>query len=171
MAKSRAVGFIEASRLKVRIRRFSAVAPTLHNASDSIFVAVLPASTSQCGLFGTPRPGLGEAIDKTSLVEAHEKAAAARALLRRGIDPRRAGITLASRVKSDKAASEGPTGHTVEHLAQEFMTRHVKRQRRRPVGAHAPRDLLCVDFHSTVTQENRAGATPLHAVVRLTPSC
>ena len=69
---------------------------------------------------------------KTSLVEAHEKAEAARALLRRGIDPRRAGITIARRVKAERPASGGAPGHTVEHLAQEFMARHVKRQRRRP---------------------------------------
>jgi integrase len=69
---------------------------------------------------------------KTGLAEAHEKAEAARALLRRGIDPRRAGITVAPRVKSERPPAEGPPGHTVEHLAREFMTRHVKRQRRRP---------------------------------------
>ncbi|MFZ0009373.1 MAG: Arm DNA-binding domain-containing protein, partial [Steroidobacteraceae bacterium] len=69
---------------------------------------------------------------KTSLANAHEKAEAARALLRRGIDPRRAGITVAPRVKPDKPTADGPPGHSVEHLAREFMTRHVQRQRRRP---------------------------------------
>jgi len=69
---------------------------------------------------------------KTNLAEAHEKAEAARALLRRGIDPRRSGITVAPRVKSEKLASEGPPGHTVAHLAREFMARHVRRQRKRP---------------------------------------
>ena len=69
---------------------------------------------------------------KTSLAGAHEKAEAARALLRRGIDPRRAGITVAPRVKPDKATPDGPPGHSVEHLAHEFMARHVQRQRRRP---------------------------------------
>jgi integrase len=69
---------------------------------------------------------------KTSLAEAHEKAEAARALLRRGIDPRRAGITIAPRVKAERPASGGALGHSVEQLAREFMTRHVKRQRRRP---------------------------------------
>jgi integrase len=69
---------------------------------------------------------------KTSLAEAHERAEAARALLRRGIDPRRAGITAAPRVKAEKPAVEGPPGHSVGHLAREFMARHVKRQRRRP---------------------------------------
>ncbi len=68
----------------------------------------------------------------TSLAEAHEKAGAARALLRRGIDPRRAGITVAPRVKAERPASGGPLEHSVEQLAREFMTRHVKRQRRRP---------------------------------------
>jgi integrase len=68
----------------------------------------------------------------TSIAEAHEKAAAARALLRRGIDPRRAGITLAQRLKSEKPGRSGAPGFTVERLAQEFMTRHVQRRRRRP---------------------------------------
>jgi integrase len=69
---------------------------------------------------------------KTSLAAAHEKAEAARALLRRGIDPRRAGLTVAPRVKPDKPIEGGPPGHSVEHLAHEFMARHVQRQRRRP---------------------------------------
>jgi integrase len=69
---------------------------------------------------------------KTSLAEAHEKADAARALLRRGIDPRRAGITIAPRVRAEKMGASGSPGHSVEHLAREFMARHVKRQRRRP---------------------------------------
>jgi hypothetical protein len=68
----------------------------------------------------------------TGVAQAHEKAAAARALLRRGIDPRRAGITLAQRLKSERSASNGSTGFSVEHLAREFMTRHVQRRRRRP---------------------------------------
>src|ERR1700758_3646287 len=70
---------------------------------------------------------------KTCLADAHEKAEAARGLLRRGIDPRRAGITLASRVRPDRPPADGPPGHSVEHhLAHEFMLRHVHRQRRRP---------------------------------------
>jgi integrase len=69
---------------------------------------------------------------KVSLAEAHEKAEAARALLRRGIDPRRAGITLASRVRPERSPTEGPSGHSVEHLTREFMSRHVHRRRRRP---------------------------------------
>jgi hypothetical protein len=69
---------------------------------------------------------------KTSLADAHEKAEAARGLLRRGIDPRRAGIALASRVRPDRSRADGPPGHSVEHLAREFMLRHVHRQRRRP---------------------------------------
>jgi integrase len=69
---------------------------------------------------------------KTSLAEAHEKTEAARGLLRSGIDPRRAGITSASRVKSESAQAEGPPQHSVAHLAREYMSRHVKRQRRRP---------------------------------------
>src|SRR5215469_12798096 len=69
---------------------------------------------------------------KTSLAQAHEKAEAARALLRRGIDPRRAGLTVTPRVKPDKPTEGGPPGHSVEHLAHEFMARHVQRQRRRP---------------------------------------
>jgi integrase len=68
----------------------------------------------------------------TSIAEAHEKASAARALLRRGIDPRRAGITFAQRVKPEKPAVSGTPGFSVEHLAREFMTRHVQRRRRRP---------------------------------------
>ena len=68
----------------------------------------------------------------TSIAEAHEKVAAARALLRRGIDPRRAGITLAQRLRSEKPAASGTPGFSVEHLAREFMTRHVQRRRRRP---------------------------------------
>jgi integrase len=69
---------------------------------------------------------------KTSLADAHEKAEVARGLLRRGIDPRRAGITLASRVRPERSAADGPPGHSVDHLAREFMVRHVQRQRRRP---------------------------------------
>lgn len=69
---------------------------------------------------------------KTSLAEAHEKAEAARGLLRRGIDPRRAGITSASRLRPEAAAAEGPPRHSVDHLAREYMSRHVQRQRRRP---------------------------------------
>jgi hypothetical protein len=67
-----------------------------------------------------------------SLAEAHERADEARALLRRGIDPRRAGITLAPRVTAATQAPAGPSGHSVAHLAQEFMARHVTRLRRRP---------------------------------------
>ncbi len=66
------------------------------------------------------------------LADAHEKAEAARALLRRGIDPRRAGITLVPRVKPDKTTPGAPPGHSVSRLAQEFLDRHVKRQSRRP---------------------------------------
>jgi integrase len=69
---------------------------------------------------------------KTSLAEAHEKAGAARDLLRRDIDPRRAGITSASRVRPEAPPAEGPPQHSVAHLAREYMSRHVKRQRRRP---------------------------------------
>ena len=50
---------------------------------------------------------------KTSLAEAHEKTEAARGLLRRGIDPRRAGITSASRVRPEAAPAEGPPQHSV----------------------------------------------------------
>jgi integrase len=67
-----------------------------------------------------------------SLTEAHEKSDEARALLRRGIDPRRAGITLAPQVKAETPTAEGPPGHTVARLAREYMTRHVTRLRRRP---------------------------------------
>ena len=35
-------------------------------------------------------------------------------------------------MKSETPASGGPPGHSVGHLAREFMARHVKRQRRRP---------------------------------------
>jgi hypothetical protein len=69
---------------------------------------------------------------RTSLAEAHEKTEAARGLLRRGIDPRRAGITSASRVRPEAAPAEGPPQHSVAHLAREYMSRHVQRQRRRP---------------------------------------
>jgi integrase len=68
----------------------------------------------------------------TGIAEAHEKVSAARALLRRGIDPRRAGITVAQRLKSEKPGPSGSAGFAVEHLAREFMTRHVQRRRRRP---------------------------------------
>src|SRR6516164_7805368 len=69
---------------------------------------------------------------KVSLAGAHEKAEAARALLRRGIEPRRAGITLASRVRPERSPTQGPPGYSVEHLAREFMSRYVHRRRRRP---------------------------------------
>jgi len=69
---------------------------------------------------------------KTSLAEAHEKANAARGLLRSGIDPRRAGITSTSRVRPEAPPAEGPPQHSVAHLAREYMSRHVHRQRRRP---------------------------------------
>jgi integrase len=67
-----------------------------------------------------------------SLADAHEKVDAARALLRREIDPRRAGITRAHRIKPSGPATPGANGHSVEQLAREFMERHVKVQRRRP---------------------------------------
>jgi Arm DNA-binding domain len=67
------------------------------------------------------RPVLGIWPD-TSLGEAHEKASAARAFLRRGIDPRRAVITLAQRLKSEKPAPSGTPGFTGDHLAREFTT-------------------------------------------------
>ncbi len=47
---------------------------------------------------------------KTSLAAAHEKAEAARALLRRGIDPRRGGLTVAPRKRPDKPTEGGPQG-------------------------------------------------------------
>ena len=67
-----------------------------------------------------------------TLAAAHEQAAAARELLRKGIDPRRSGLTRATRVKAEKPPSPGVAGHSVAHLAAEFMARHVKRQRRHP---------------------------------------
>jgi integrase len=67
------------------------------------------------------------------LAQAHELVSAARNLLRKGIDPRRSGLTLAKRVKAESAApSPGIAHHSLQHLADEFMTRHVCRQRRRP---------------------------------------
>ena len=69
---------------------------------------------------------------KVSLAIAHEQAASARELLRRGIDPRRSGLTRATRVRAENPPSPGVVGHSVAHLAAEFMARHVKRQRRRP---------------------------------------
>jgi len=68
----------------------------------------------------------------TNLAEAHEKGEAARALLRRGIDPRRAGLTRALKVRPEPSEAGAPPGHSVGHLAREFMERHVTRQRRRP---------------------------------------
>jgi integrase len=67
-----------------------------------------------------------------SVATAHEQAASARELLRKGIDPRRSGLTRATRVKAEKPPPPGVGGHSVSHLAAEFMARHVKRQRRRP---------------------------------------
>jgi hypothetical protein len=67
-----------------------------------------------------------------SLADAHEKVDTARALLRRGIDPRRAGITHAHRIQPSGPTTTGANGHSVETLAREFMERHVKVQRRRP---------------------------------------
>jgi integrase len=69
---------------------------------------------------------------KVSLAIAHEQAGSARELLRKGIDPRRSGLTRATRVKAEKPPSPGVAGHSVAHLAAEFMARHVKRQRRHP---------------------------------------
>jgi integrase len=69
---------------------------------------------------------------KVSLATAHEQAASARELLRKGIDPRRSGLTRATRVKAENPPSPSVAGHSVAHLAAEFMARHVKRQRRRP---------------------------------------
>jgi hypothetical protein len=94
----------------------------------------------------TRDPGIGASTGKasgrdwspaegqTSLADAYEKVNAARALLRRGIDPRRAGITVALCVRAEKPSAPSPSGHSVGHLAHEFMTRHVKRQRPRPDG-------------------------------------
>ena len=70
---------------------------------------------------------------EVGLAQAHELVSAARNLLRKGIDPRRSGLTLAKRVKAESAApSPGIAHHSLQHLADEFMTRHVCRQRRRP---------------------------------------
>jgi integrase len=69
---------------------------------------------------------------RTSLADAHERVNAARTLLRRGIDPRRSGLMPARRVKAYAPSSPGVAGHSVTHLAAEFMARHVTRQRRRP---------------------------------------
>jgi integrase len=68
----------------------------------------------------------------TSLAEAHEKSEAARALLRGGIDPRRAGLTRALKVRPEVSEVGEAPGHSVGHLAREFMERHVNRRRRRP---------------------------------------
>jgi integrase len=68
----------------------------------------------------------------TNLAEAHQRAEEARALLRRGIDPRRAGLTTASRVRPETSAPDAAPGHSVAHLACEYMERHVKKRRRRP---------------------------------------
>jgi integrase len=68
---------------------------------------------------------------KTSLADARERVNAARTLLGRGIDPRRSGLTRATRIKAEKPLSPG-AGNSIAHLAAEYMARHVKRQRRRP---------------------------------------
>lgn len=68
---------------------------------------------------------------KVGLREAHDKVTDARKALSGGIDPRRAGLVLAKRVKPERGAPSSPA-HSVEHLAREFMTRHVMRERRRP---------------------------------------
>src|SRR5262249_5451524 len=68
----------------------------------------------------------------TNLAEAHQATEAARALLRRGIDPRRAGLTSATRVRAEMADGDAAPGHSVVHLAREFMERHVIKRRRRP---------------------------------------
>jgi len=74
-----------------------------------------------------------EYFRRVSLAQAHELVSAARNLLRKGIDPRRSGLTLAKRVKAESAApSPGIAHHSLQHLADEFMSRHVCRQRRRP---------------------------------------
>jgi integrase len=67
-----------------------------------------------------------------NLAEAHQQSEVARALLRRGIDPRRAGLTRASRVRPETSDFEAVPGHSVAHLAREFMERHVIKRRRRP---------------------------------------
>jgi integrase len=70
---------------------------------------------------------------EVGLAQAHEMVSAARNLLRKGIDPRRSGLTLAKRVRAESAApSPGTAHHSLQHLADEFMSRHVCRQRRRP---------------------------------------
>jgi integrase len=67
-----------------------------------------------------------------NLAEAHQQSEVARALLRRGIDPRRAGLTRAGRVRPETADFDAAPGHSVAHLAREFMERHVIKRRRRP---------------------------------------
>lgn len=67
-----------------------------------------------------------------NLAEVHQQSEVARALLRRGIDPRRAGMTAASRVRPETSDFESAPGHSVAHLAREFMERHVIKRRRRP---------------------------------------
>lgn len=79
--------------------------------------------------------------DTLGLADARTLALEARKLIDRGIDPR-----TAERAKSRRAAPPKPTPaadvpavlaaadrpHSVEHLAHEYLERHVKRQRKRP---------------------------------------
>ena len=95
---------------------------------------------------------------KTSLAGAHEKAEAARALLRRGIDPRRAGITTASRVSPEPSSTTGPAQHSVDHLSREFMSRHVQRHRRRPEYVQRILDAEVLPRWEAVTRERSSRA-------------
>ena len=79
------------------------------------FLTGMASARDQCLAYGNLRPAWPDT----------KKAEAARTLLRRGIDPRRAGITIARRVKAERPASSGPLGHSVEQLAREFRRPQV----------------------------------------------
>lgn len=68
-----------------------------------------------------------------SLADAREAALEARRLIDRGIDPRTAARPTRRRAAPGAANAPAPSDqHSVDHLAHEYLERHVKRQRRRP---------------------------------------
>lgn len=84
---------------------------------------------------------------RMSLVEAREEAHRLRGMARRGIDPRRAMQTSHARRGPPPGPSTTPASHaphSVGHLADEFMMRFVRKNRKRPddTEANLKRDVL-----------------------------
>jgi integrase len=66
--------------------------------------------------------------------DAHDRVAKARALLERGIDPRKTTLTHRQLAPAATSAADGKPvePHSIEHLAEEFFKRHIRPRLKRP---------------------------------------